>query len=150
MKYKITEICIALFIIAVLIGLAVGEIKVTRPEKEPTLTPELQTIRAAAERNGIKYGSEDWFILLAIRKAENGRPGLEFGIMHPKANDLDSQAGWCAASIVKNRQRWDGKGDFVEFMGRRYCPPNAHPLNKNWVGNVNYWKNELAKAQELK
>ena len=145
--YKLMQICLVLFAIACIIGIMTGEIKVT--PIEPALSPELQTIRAASERNGLVYGSEDWFILLAIRKAENGRPGLEFGIMHPKANDLDSQAGWCAASIVKNRQRWDGKGDFVEFMGRRYCPVGAENdpdnLNRHWVKNVNYWKNELAK-----
>ena len=99
--YKIMEICLTLFCIAVIIGLMTGEIKVTPIEP----TPELQTIRAAAERNGLVYGSEDWFILLAIRKAENGPRGREFGILHPKCerimkerpNDtLDIQAGWCA------------------------------------------------------
>ena len=115
-----------------------------RAESEPT---ELSVIRTAAERNGIEYGSDDWYILLAIRKAENGREGLEFGVMNPRANDLDSQAGWCAASIVKNRERWDGTGDFVAFMGRRYCPVGAENdpdgLNRHWVKNVNYWFKKL-------
>lgn len=108
--------------------------------------PTMDVIRAAAERNGIEYGSEDWYILLAIWKAENGSEGREFGVMNPKAHDLDTQAGWCAASIVKSRQRWIDAGkpeDFITFMGQRYCPPDDHPLNKNWVSNVKYWKNKL-------
>jgi len=107
---------------------------------------DLSVIRIAAERNGIEYGSDNWFILLAIRKAENGPAGREFGIMNPEANDLDSQAGWCAASIWWAKVRWNeaGKpGDFITFMGARYCPPKEHTLNKNWVKNVTYWKNKL-------
>jgi hypothetical protein len=104
---------------------------------------ELATIRTAAIRNGIQPGTENWYILLAIRKAENGKPGLEFGIMNPKAYDLDSQAGWAAASILGARGRWDGKGDFVDAMGARYCPPEDHPLNKHWAGNVRVWVEKL-------
>jgi hypothetical protein len=109
---------------------------------------ELPTIQAAAVRNGIEVGSEDWKILLAIRKAENGKDGRQFGILHPKAlkqiaaepsRSLDIQAGWCAATIVKNRARWDGRGDFIEYLGSRYCPADAHPLNRNWVRVVKYW-----------
>ncbi len=68
---------------------------------------EYKVIKQAADRNQC-YG-DDFIILLAIRKAENGRKGLEFGVMHPRAIDtnLDIQAGWCAATIVKNRVRWE-------------------------------------------
>jgi hypothetical protein len=111
---------------------------------------EIAVIRKAAERNDLKYGSENWYILLAIRKAENGGAGREFGIMNEKAHDLDSQAGWCAASIIKSRARWVKAGKpegFVTFMGRRYCPPDDHPLNKNWVGNVNHWRDKLRRQK---
>ncbi len=110
---------------------------------------EYNTIKAAADRNDCK--GEDLVILFALRKIENGRPGLEFGIMHPRAKntDLDTQAGWAAATIVKNRQRWDGKGDFIEFLGSRYAPigvkNDPKGLNKNWVRNVRYWKEKLEK-----
>jgi hypothetical protein len=104
---------------------------------------EFSTIFIAAARNGIEPGTDDWYILLAIRKAENGRKGLEFGIMNDKANDLDSQAGWAAASIVKARGRWDGKGDFIDALGARYCPPADHPLNVHWAGNVRHWMEKL-------
>jgi hypothetical protein len=116
-----------------------------------SFTTEMETIRTAAIRNGIEPGTEDWYILLAIRKAEAGASGREFGIMDARADNLDKQAGWCAASIRKNRERWDGTGDFVEFMGRRYCPVNADNdpdgLNVNWVGNVNYWKDKLKETE---
>lgn len=120
-------------------------------QPQPAEYAEIDVIRTAAERNGITYKSDDWFILLAIRKAEQGEPGLEFGIMNPKADDLDKQAGWCAASIVKSRQRWVDAGkseDFITFMGRRYCPPDDHPLNVNWVPNVTYWANELKRIDK--
>ena len=44
-------------------------------------------------------------LVVAIRYAENGAEGREYGILHP---DVDptyrSQAGWCAATVQKN---WD-------------------------------------------
>lgn len=113
---------------------------------------EYDIIKKAADRNNcIK---DDFIILLAIRKAENGPPGLEFGIMHPRAKNtnLDTQAGWAAATIVKNRVRWEKAGkkeDYITFLGRRYCPVGAENdpsgLNRNWIRNVNHWVNKLSK-----
>ena len=71
-------------------------------------------------------------ILFAIRSAENGRPGIEFGVLHPRAvdkpNSLRVQSGWAAATVSKNYRRWlDSKEDvdFITFLGRRYCPVGA-------------------------
>ena len=118
-------------------------------DREPLMV-ELPTIIRAAERNDCR--GEDFLILLAIRKAENGAPGREFGILHPRAlaeieaqpkRSLDIQAGWAAATIVKNRQRWSELGydyDFVKFLGNRYCPVESDPEgNKNWKRNVRFW-----------
>ncbi len=107
---------------------------------------EYETIMAAAARNGCK--GEDLFILFAIRKADNGPPGNEFGVMCQKGTDLDTQAGWAAATIVKNRQRWlmtiCGE-DFITFLGDRYCPAETDPVgNKNWKRNVMYWTAKLS------
>ena len=102
---------------------------------------ELDTIVKAAIRNKCT-GRENFRILLAIRLQENGGKGKEFGVKHPRAwgTNLDTQAGWAAATIVKNRQRWlrAGKpGDFITFLGLRYCPPSVDPEgHKNWVRNV--------------
>ena len=97
---------------------------------------ELSIIQKAAERNDC-YG-DDFLILLAIRKAENGRDKLAFGIMNEKADTFDKQAGWCAATIVKNRGRWELAGrpeSFVGYLSKRYCPLNYLV----WKRNVEYW-----------
>ncbi|KKL62975.1 hypothetical protein LCGC14_2179820 [marine sediment metagenome] len=102
---------------------------------------EIEIIRAAIRNKCTS--KTDFAILLAIRLQENGRAGLEFGIMHPDANDLDSQAGWCAATIVKNRKRWLKAGrpwDFITFLALRYCPPSADFQGHiNWIKNVRYF-----------
>lgn len=73
-------------------------------------------------------------LLFAIRKVENGKTGLEFGVAqnfpnHPARrfkNDpeksLRCQAQWAAGSIKLRL-----KGNLTAFS-KRYCPPNA----KNW------------------
>jgi len=110
---------------------------------KPNIPEELPTISAAAQRNGC--AGDDLLVLLAVRMAEDGPVGLEFGIMHPKAarTDLDTQAAWSAATIVKNRQRWIGArrpGDFIGFLADRYCPASADPEgNKNFKRNVRYF-----------
>jgi len=133
---------------------------------------ELVIIKKAAERN--KCRGDDFLILLAIRKAENGGWGREFGVKHRlcraamnkwPAETLDIQAGWAAATIVKNRRRWElatdehrltqienkntvqsvksvakNKEEFIDFLGDRYCPIAADPQgNKNWKTNVKYF-----------
>jgi len=108
---------------------------------------EYDIIKQAADRNNCT--GEDLLILFAIRKSENGGQGIEFGVLHPRAKgtDLDTQAGWAAATIVKNRDRWNGKGDFIDFLGSRYCPVGAendpNGLNKNWTSNVKRWAEKL-------
>jgi len=127
-----------------------------------SLEAELPTIRRAAVRN--RCFGDDFIILLAIRRAENGRAGRQFGVMHPAAldTDLDTQAGWAAATIVSNRKRWveeqgvfTGKAggqrragasgpDFIDFLADKYCPAEIDPTgNVNWKINVRYWYEKL-------
>jgi hypothetical protein len=83
-------------------------------------------------------------IVAAIRFAENGGPGREYGILHARVKPTyRSQAGWCAATVQKNYDRWQragSRGSFVEFLGNRYCPVGAENdptgLNRHWVKNV--------------
>ena len=84
-------------------------------------------------------------ILAAVRYAENGRAGREYGVLHPKAlgKSYRVQCGWAAATIQKNWDRWQkagAKGEFIVFLGNRYCPVGAdndpHGLNKHWIKNV--------------
>lgn len=118
------------------------------------LMAELPVIYQAALRN--RCNEVDFYILLAIRKAENGRPGREFGILAPKAQalikkhperSLDIQAGWAAATIVKNRMRWNRAGqpgNFITFLADRYCPKETDlEGNKNWKRNVQWFYNRL-------
>ena len=127
------------------------------------LDGEFATIAKAAVRN--RCFSNNFYILLAIRRAENGRPGREFGILHPRcaaamrrrpAETLDIQAGWAAATIIKNRDRWtnagkpkrtwadDGADGFIFFLADRYCPASVDPAgNKHWKKNVSYYYKKI-------
>jgi len=83
-------------------------------------------------------------IVAAIRYAENGRAGREYGILHPRVKPTyRSQAGWCAATVQKNYDRWvkaGSKGEYIAFLGGRYCPlddpRDKDKLNKHWIPNV--------------
>ena len=91
-------------------------------------------------------------IVAAIRYAENGGKGKEYGILHPRVKPTyRSQAGWCAATVQKNYDRWvkaGRKGEFIVFLGNRYCPVGAendpNGLNKNWVKNVRFYVDKFA------
>jgi len=86
-------------------------------------------------------------IVSAIRYAENGSKGREYGILHPRVKPTyRSQAGWCAKTVQNNYDRWikaGRKGDFISFLGSRYCPIGAendpNGLNKHWVANVTHY-----------
>ena len=88
----------------------------------------------------------------AIRYAENGRAGREYGILHPRVDPTyRSQAGWCAATVQKNYDRWvkaGRKGEFVTFLGGRYCPlddpRDKDKLNRHWIPNVKKFKKRFA------
>ena len=92
-------------------------------------------------------------IVAAIRYAENGGKGKEYGILHPRVKPTyRSQAGWCAATVQKNYDRWvkaGRKGEFIVFLGNRYCPVGAendpNGLNKNWTKNVRFYVDKFTK-----
>ena len=82
-------------------------------------------------------------LLAAIRRAENGGPGKEFGIMDSRADTLDGQAGWCAATVRNTYARWlatDQSVPFLVYRRDRYAPLGADNdptnLNENWLRNV--------------
>jgi len=86
-------------------------------------------------------------IVSAIRYAENGGKGREYGILHKRVKPTyRSQAGWCSATVQKNYDRWvkaGSKGDFISFLGSRYCPIGAendpNGLNAHWINNVTHY-----------
>lgn len=74
----------------------------------------------------------------SIRRAENN---VNYGILkHIKGNNYRLA---CIQTINHALRDWDGRGDFISFLGSRYCPIGAsndpHNLNKNWVSNVKYF-----------
>lgn len=74
----------------------------------------------------------------AIKRAE-GNPN--YGIINGSCDV--NEPGMCrymCHEIVRIRlERWNGKGDFIEWLGSSYCPPSAHPANVHWVRNVRYF-----------
>jgi hypothetical protein len=90
-------------------------------------------------------------IVAAIRYAENGGKGREYGILHPRVKPTyRSQAGWCAATVQKSWDRWKkagGKGDFIDHLGDRYFPVGADNdptgLNRHWKRNVRHFKETI-------
>ena len=104
-------------------------------------------------------------IVAAIRHAENGKAGLEYGVlgagvkrdMKRKGDTYRPQAGWCAATVQKTYDRWvkAGKpGDFITFLGKRYCPVGAdndpNELNRHWVKNVKHWTGRITNEEHPK
>ena len=122
-----------------------------------THAKEYDTIMDGAKGNGIPDNDyENLSVLFSIRKSENGAAGKEFGVLHPKAGKqagdtpeqtMRRQAGWSAATIMKNRTRHADdtksgktKDNFITYLGNRYAPKGVandpNNLNKNWITNV--------------
>jgi len=100
-------------------------------------------------------------IVAAIRHAENGAAGREYGVlgagvrrdMKRKGDTYRPQAGWCAATVQKTYDRWTkagSPGDFITFLGKRYCPVGAENdpsgLNRHWIKNVRHWTAKVRKS----
>lgn len=124
---------------------------------------EYPIIMKAAQRNGIDpYHHERLAMLFAIRRAENGGHGKQFGVLDPKAaalpnetfdQSLDRQAGHASVGVINGEKRYQeyvakgGKLGFVEHFRNRWAPPNVAndptDLNKNWVKNVSTHRNNF-------
>lgn len=98
-------------------------------------------------------------VLAAVRYAENGRAGREYGVLHPKAlgECYRTQAGWSAATIQKQFDRYvkaGGKPDdvaaYLISLRNRYCPIGSHNdptnLNENWLRNVTKFRRAILKG----
>ena len=96
-------------------------------------------------------------VVAAIRYAENGGAGKEYGILSKRVGPTyRSQAGWCAATVQKNWDRYlTAGGDssdinaYIKYLGARYCPVGADNdpggLNVHWVTNVTKFHNNITK-----
>ncbi len=78
----------------------------------------------------------------AIFKAENSK-SHPYGILTHYKHTTPRQA--CINTIKHALRDWNGKGDFIVFLGSRYAPIGAKNdpkgLNKNWVRNVRRFLN---------
>jgi len=76
----------------------------------------------------------------AIGRAENSKTH-PYGILAHYKHTTPRQA--CINTINSNYRRWDGRGDFVEYLAKTYCPIGAKNdpkgLNKNWTKNVKHF-----------
>ena len=76
----------------------------------------------------------------AIYHAENSKTH-PYGILIKYKHTTPRQA--CINTIKHALKDWNGQGDFIEFLGSRYCPVGAKNdpkgLNKYWVKNVHYF-----------
>jgi hypothetical protein len=85
----------------------------------------------------------------AIYKAEGGaKTSHPYGILAHYKHTTPREA--CINTIKHALKDFDGKGDFIRFLQKRYCPIGASNdpkgLNKNWYANVTkFYAKEIAK-----
>ena len=92
-------------------------------------------------------------IVAAIRYAENGKT-YQYGVIHKRCpKGYRNQAGWCAATVQKNWDRWHkagAKGEFITYLGGIYCPVGAKNdptgLNKHWIKNVTKFRKKFLQS----
>jgi hypothetical protein len=83
----------------------------------------------------------------AIFRAENSK-SHPYGILAHYKHTTPRQA--CLNTIVHAYRDWNGKGDFIEFLGSRYCPvgcDNDNGTNQYWVRNVKLFLKEVCDAR---
>ena len=77
----------------------------------------------------------------AIYKAEGGAAAKKpFGVLSVPCSGYTDCKRVCENTVRNNYVRWikaGRPGEFTAFLGSRYAPVEAHPLNRNWVKNVN-------------
>ena len=124
---------------------------------------EYPVIIKAAQRNGIEpHHHERLAMLFAIRRAENGGHGKQFGVLAKNAGakkgetflqSLDRQAGHASVGVLNGEKRHQehiasgGTLGFVEHFGKRWAPQGVANdptnLNKHWVKNVTKYKSDF-------
>jgi hypothetical protein len=81
-------------------------------------------------------------IVTAIGNAENSVK-FPYGIKSiPTHGDKNYARQICLNSVRNGRRRWINAGrpyDLIVYISLRFCPPQAHKLNRNWSRNVKYF-----------
>ena len=105
---------------------------------------ELSAMNSVAEQYGLNEHQTN--LLYAIRKAENGGPGVEFGVLTPEAkrfkNDpkqsFITQAQWTAGTIKKHYKSPADLDAFSKRWAPMHVSNDPKNLNKNWLPNVKF------------
>jgi len=80
------------------------------------------------------WAYSDTQIVNAIYRAEGGSKATwAYGIRSVNYTDVADARRICYNTVRNNRTRWNGEGDFIAFLGSRYCPVDKI----NWTRNVN-------------
>jgi len=86
-------------------------------------------------------------IVDAIYLAEGGAKA-KYGIKSVPCTTLSTCRKICENTVRNNYRRWQASGmkkPFLVFLRDRYAPLEAHPLNANWLRNVEFFLNRGAK-----
>lgn len=74
----------------------------------------------------------------AIYKAEGGKKAkVPYGILSVRVSGEKEAREVCIRTINNNWKRWNGKGNFIDFLSLRYCPVGEG--NRNWRKNVKFF-----------
>jgi len=73
------------------------------PEEIPTI---MKIAQEYFSKGDIEYPVNPYALLLAIREAEKGRKGFEFGIISAKNTDLETQCRYACETIINNVKRF--------------------------------------------
>ena len=66
-------------------------------------------------------------MLAAVRYAENGKPGLEYGILTEGVDTYREQAGWSAKTIQNGVDRWRNGVPPPDWEPYKSNPTDPHP-----------------------
>ncbi len=82
-------------------------------------------------------------IVNAIYQAEGGTKAVyAYGIRSIPYSTIADARRICFNTVRNNRKRFAKQNkytDFLDFLGSRYCPVSAHPKNRFWIKNVEYF-----------
>lgn len=76
----------------------------------------------------------------AIYRTEGGaKAKVPYGILSMKVRSKQHARKICLNTIQNTYRRWvesGKKGDFVDYLADRYCPPSDSEGNRNWKRNI--------------
>jgi hypothetical protein len=109
-----------------------------RPLQGPQGSASVPAAEKVLIRDAASRAAVDPHFLGALRRAENGGPGREFGVLSVSAPTYEDQVRLAAASIRRNVERFEATGrtaidpttgryseEFIRFFSNRYAPVGA-------------------------